>query len=105
MGALAVMLLGVLWVSVIVGVHLLSSARRVAVLMNAVQSVAQTAGLSDVRSRSFDRVVSSWRGYSGTWWICGGGGAGPEQVVVEIAAATPTRMAIHRRRRLDLGLR
>src|SRR5258708_17748229 len=105
MGALAVMLLGVLWVSVIVGVNLLFSARRTAVLMNAVQSVAQTAGLSDVRSRSFDRVLGSWRGYSVTWWIRGGGRDGPERVVVEIAAATPTRMTIHRRRRFDFGLR
>src|SRR5260370_14043755 len=99
------MLLGVLWVAVIVGVNRPFAARRVAVVMNAVQSVAQTAGLSDVRSRSFDRVLSSWRGYLVTWWIRGGGRDGPERVVVEIAAATPTRMAVRGGRGVVSGVR
>ena len=70
----------------------------------AMKAAAQNAGLSGVRARFWGDVLGSWRGYTVRLLIRGGGRNGPERATVEIAAATPARLAIHKRLKMDLNI-
>jgi hypothetical protein len=95
----AVILLYAGWMVFIVCIVIVVSRRRV----KAMQAAAQKAGLSGVRTSFLGRVTGSWRGYTVTLRMFGGGKSGPERAVVEIAAATPARLSIHRRASLDMN--
>src|SRR5258708_8295998 len=82
----------------IICIVIVVSRRRV----KAMQGAAQKAGLTGVRTSFIGRVSGSWRGYTVTWRMFGGGKSGPERGVVEIAAATPARLSIHKRAGLDI---
>ncbi len=93
-------LLYVGWMIFIVLIVIVVSRRRV----KAMKAAAQSAGLSDIRAGFMGRVSGSWRGYTVTWRMFGGGKSGPERGVVEIAAATPARLTIHKRATLDINI-
>src|SRR5258708_4628843 len=90
----------VLWLIFVVSVAFIVSRRRAA----AMKAAAQNAGLSNIRAHFLGRVTGSWRGYTVTLRMLGGGKSGPERAVVEIAAAAPARLAIHKRFKLDINL-
>lgn len=90
----------VFWLIFVVGVAVFVSRRRAA----AMKIAARNAGLSGIRTRLWGDVLGSWRGYMVTLRIRGGGRDGPERAVVEIAAATPARLGIHKRLKLDINL-
>ena len=95
----AVILLYAGWMVFIILIVIVVSRRRV----KAMKAAAESAGLSDIRAGFMGRVSGSWRGYRVTWRMFGGGKSGPERGVVEIAAATPARLTIHKRGTLDIN--
>lgn len=90
----------IVWVIIVLGVTVFVTRMR----MKAMKAAAQNAGLSGVRARFWGDVVGSWRGYTVKLLIRGGGRNGPERAVVEIAAATPARLAIHKRLQMNLNI-
>lgn len=96
----AVVLLYVGWLIIIICVVIIVSRRRV----KAMKLAAHNAGLADIRANFLGRVTGSWRGYTVTWRMVGGGRSGPERAIVEIAAEAPARVSVHRRLKFDIEI-